>query len=521
MHDEITGISEETIESREIPLSLYPLFYSQAFFRNFLNLLSMKLQCLFLFYILICPKYFYSQCDCKSLSAPTKSITVKTVAELRDALNQANANNGNMYIFLQKGTYTLTNNLPYIGPNAKNLTIRGEGNNRDQVIIRGQGMNGNVSHIFNVAASNFTLADMTIGWVFYHPIQIHGESNADSSLIHNVKIIDGNEQFIKISGSANEVHASDGGIIECCHFEFSAGIGNQYYTGGVDGHHCNNWIVRNNVFKHIKSPDSNLAEHAVHFWSNSRDIITENNWIINCDRGIGYGLSDDPSRGNSYGIIRNNFIHTSRDVGIGIERSPGVKVYNNTVWTDNYTNSIEYRFAGTIQTHIANNLTNKNIRQRDNAQATLENNVTNAQESWFANTLVYDYHLSGKNDLIIGKGKNLAESMVDFDCMTRGISNDIGADQVESVTKSVSSQINDSDIRYNSITEMLEITIENSIPLPAKLELTNYQGQLIMIKKIVEYSTQFSSRSLAPGIYYITLHLNTAHPKNKPFIVVR
>ena len=448
-----------------------------------------------------------AQCTCNPLP-PTIAITVSTVSELQNALNLASQSNGNMTIALNKGTYLLNNNLLYIGTHMKHLSIRGATGNRDDVIIKGQGMNGSVTHIFNVAASHFTAADMTIGWVFYHPIQIHGESNADSTLIRNVKIIDGNEQFIKISGTSAEPHISDGGIIECCHFEFSAGIGNQYYTGGVDGHHCSNWIVRNNTFKHLRSPDGNLAEHAVHFWSNSRDIITENNLIINCDRGIGYGLGNDPARGNLGGIIRNNFVHTSRDVGIGIERSPDVKIYNNTVWTDNYFNSIEYRFAGTTNNHIANNLTNKNIALREGAQAILENNYTSAIASMFVNAGAHDYHLVNNNPNLVGKGKLLNDVTVDFDCKARGNTNDIGADQFLVITNIFNSTEPNMlvSISPNPFKSFFYADVNMPHSEVLKLFLYSPEGKEMLKTDIEKNRNAIKCDHLSPGIYFYFIY---------------
>lgn len=466
------------------------------------------------FFIILCYTLLFdqninSQCNCNPLSIPTKAITVKNVTELQNALAQANANNGDLTILVSRGTYILNSNLLYIGSNMKNLTIQGATGNRDDVVIKGQGMNGNVTHIFNVAASHFTVADMTIGWVFYHPIQIHGEADADSAVIHNVKIIDGNEQFIKISGSSTEPFTSDGGIIECCHFEFSAGIGNQYYTGGVDGHHCTNWIVRNNVFKHIRSPDGNLAEHAIHFWSNSKGIIAENNLIINCDRGIGYGLGNDPARGNFGGIIRNNFVHTSRDVGIGIELTPDVKIYNNTVWTDNYFNSIEYRFTGTTNTHIANNLTNKTIALREGAQGLLENNYTQAMASMFVNAAAYDYHLSKKDPNLTGKGKLLNEVPSDFDCIARGLTNDIGGDQYIVVTDSENPEnIKNFILPYpNPASHFINIDFPSNGNYEFRLFLIS--GKLVLHKTMNAITKQLNISSLESGIYFYEISNET------------
>ena len=53
-------------------------------------------------------------------------------------------------------------------------------------------MFGGVSHVFNVPGSNFTAADLTIGWVANHAVQIH--HTADNPVIHNVRFVDTGER---------------------------------------------------------------------------------------------------------------------------------------------------------------------------------------------------------------------------------------------------------------------------------------------------------------------------------------
>lgn len=365
-------------------------------------------------------------CECEPLPPPSgEAVSVNSVSELESAVNQANEDDGNVTILLGNGAYTL-NQMLYI--TADNVTIRSESGNRDEVVVRGTGMDGNVPHVFLVAGKNFTAADMTIGWVANHGIQIQGEHDSDNPLIHNVHFVDTNEQMLKISRGTDSNISCDHGIVECCKFEYTAGVGPQYYIGGVDGHRCKNWIVRNNTFMHIRSPDVSLAEHAIHFWSDSENTLVENNLIIDCDRGIGFGLGNSEHSG---GIIRNNMVYTSRDVGIGLENAENVRVYHNTVYTDNYFNSIEYRFSGSTGIEIVNNLTNKYIAERDGASATLESNFTDATFLHFVDVANGDLHLDENVPEIIDQGKPLEDVEYDFDCESRpmGEGYDIGADE--------------------------------------------------------------------------------------------
>jgi len=206
----------------------------------------------------------------------------------------------------------------------------------------------------------------------------------------------------------------------------------------LDIHKGNGWIVRDNVFTDIISPSENVAEHAIHFWDNSQDNIVERNLIVNCDRGIGFGLG---SSGNTGGIIRNNMIYNNgsgmfHDVGIGLESSPFSDVYNNTVHVE-HLNAIEYRFEETNGGSIINNLTNKPITSRNGGSAFVDNNYENAQAFWYENIIEGDLHLQSEISEVIDQGLALEEFVLDdMDKNSRpaGLAYDIGADEFISPT---------------------------------------------------------------------------------------
>lgn len=312
--------------------------------------------------------------------ATGKTVTVGTVKELKNALEDANATGGNVTILLRDGTYEFEGFMRAARKTASHITIRSLSGDRDKVILKGQGFGGYTSHIFWVSGDYTTIADLTVGWVANHPIQVFGENDPDNLLIHNVRFVDGGEQLLKVSFAEDRRDSKpENGIVECSLFEYSAGIGPQWYIGGIDVHNAVNWIIRDNVFRGIRSPTSDWAEHAIHFWNGSQGSVVERNIIINSDRGIGFGLGKD---GHTGGTIRNNLLYHNEsrgDVGIGLESAPGAKVYDNRIFhKHDYPNAIEYRFARTTGVEIKNNTTNKRIQKRDNGEAVLENNVTDA-----------------------------------------------------------------------------------------------------------------------------------------------
>lgn len=364
-------------------------------------------------------------CGCDPLPpAEGPVVTVGTVEELRAAVEQANAAGG-LTVLLQDGTYTLNEMLWISGDD---VTVRSASGECDAVIIRGQGMDGTVGYIFNVAGDRFTAADMTLGWVANHAVQIHGEEDADNPYLYNLRFVDTNEQMLKISYAPGSAIRSDGGIVACCTFEYSAGMGPQYYIGGVDCHRCRDWIVRSCTFRGIRSPEEDLAEFAIHFWSDAEGTAVENNRIVDCDRGIGFGLGD---RGHIGGMIRNNMVCTTRDAGIALENARDASVYNNTVFTENYGNSIEYRFSGSTGISIVNNLTSMAIAERDGASAELANNCTGATATLFVDAQSGDLHLAEPAGDIVDRGAALTDVVMDYDCeeRPRGGGYDIGADE--------------------------------------------------------------------------------------------
>jgi hypothetical protein len=356
---------------------------------------------------------------------------VGNTAELVDAIAQANGG-GDTLIELNDGVYNLSNGL---WVSATGVTVRSVSGNRDAVQILGQGMNGGVSHVIWATASGFTVRDVTLGNVANHAVQVHGDMGASDFRMINCRVIDTGEQMLKVSYDPSRPDMrSYNGLVEGCLFEFTAGIGNQYYTGGVDAHQSTGWIIRSNVFRGIRSPSESVAEHAVHFWSDSVDTIVEKNLIINCDRGIGFGMGD---RGHRGGIIRNNMIyHDSSegfaDVGIGLESATGVQVYNNTIYQEHsYPRAIEYRFGSTSGCFIANNLTNRAIASRDGGQADLQANISNATDGWFRDVAAADLALSGRIGEVVDRGIGIDGLTEDYYGTSRpqGAGVDIGANE--------------------------------------------------------------------------------------------
>jgi len=360
------------------------------------------------------------------------TVTVGTVNEIWAAINEANSSGGDRTILIEDGTYEVasTASFPYI--TASNVVFRSLSGNRDAVILEGGGMQSTSSteNGFLIAGDHVTIADLTIREVGNHGIQVSGHH----LYVHNVRIQNTYEQMLKGSTSAESI---DMGTVQCSLFEYTDGVGPNWYIGGLDIHKGNGWLVRDNVFYDIASPSGSLAEHAIHFWNNSMHNTVERNFIYNYDRGVGFGLgNNDPQ--NEGGIIRNNMIYNNGealfdDVGIGLESSPNTKVYNNTIYVQ-YDNAIEYRFTSTTNADIINNLTNKAITSRDGGSGNLQTNITNAVADWFQDLNSGDLRLGLGINAVLDQGTALPDFVTDDIDQTLRPQNaayDIGAQELQ------------------------------------------------------------------------------------------
>lgn len=345
-------------------------------------------------------------------------------------------------ILLHDGFYDMsggdsTHRLVFSTPG---LTLRSVSGDREAVILDGGYVTG---ELVSIQASDTTVADITLSRAYYHPIHASGpDTPIENTLIHNVHIIDPGEQAVKI----NPVGAGtvDHGTLECSHIELTDTgrpfIRNNCYTGGLDAHLATGWLVRRNLIEGFWCADG-LSEHGIHLWRQCVDTVVEENLVIDCARGIGFGLGSGAD-GHTGGIIRNNFVaagdpglfasSSGFDSGISLWGADDAQVYHNTVASTQApsASSIEWRYISTSVT-LANNLVTNRIWDRGGTSY-LSTNTEYASPALFVDVAAGDLHLVDPASAPVGGGTVLAPGLADtdFDGLLRDAAPDIGADEV-------------------------------------------------------------------------------------------
>ncbi|MBZ2167502.1 right-handed parallel beta-helix repeat-containing protein [Marinobacter sp. F4216] len=323
-------------------------------------------------------------------------IHVSDSKGLKNAFRQVADNGGHGAIILEDGQYRLETTV-YI--NHPNVMLLSKSNDPEKVIIRGSGMQpGNrVKNLLHIKSSGFVLEGITLQQAGNHLVQLAAEKNADVPTFRNCIIEDGYEQLLKVSfDKKNHPRTlSDNGLVEYCVFRYTAGIGPNYYIGGIDAHGIRGWVIRHNVFQNIASPADRIAEHAVHIWNNTSNNTVESNVFIDNDRAIGFGMRMNNRHPNiiysNFGgkIVNNLIYHDDRgnpfsDTGIILEDSPYTLIKDNWIYLEHrYPRAIEYRFPETRQVRVTGNQTNKRIASRNGGHGELARNTESLERNAF------------------------------------------------------------------------------------------------------------------------------------------
>ncbi len=397
---------------------------------------------------------------CSSLPPqPGAIVDVSSVAGLQNAVNAAVPNTT---IRIADGIYDLDG--VYLRIDVPNVTLRSASGNRQAVVLDG---NYVTTEIVQIVASNVTIADLTLREAVYHPIHVMSTGDEDTlnTLIYNVHIVDPGQQAIKINPVPGG-HYTDGGEIACSYIELTdAGrarvwdINGKCYTGGVDAHQAQGWVVRDNRIEGFWC-EQDLSEHAIHFWRACRDTVVERNVLVDNGRGIGFGMATSgavriyadnpcPAAQGDYvdhydGIIRNNIVFAGRselfssgagfDCGICLWQACGAQVVHNTVVsTQTSFSSIEWRYDHT-DADILNNLVSHQLLERDGEPtARLAGNLEYQPLSLFVDGPGGNLHLKATASVAIDQGVPVAAGLCDGDidgeARPVGAARDVGADE--------------------------------------------------------------------------------------------
>src|SRR3990167_9313899 len=319
------------------------------------------IQILSAFAVLMCLSSASSAAICLAKTdLPAISGTVVTVANATELASAVSNLQDYTTILLKPGNYNLTNTL-YI--RKRDVSIRGDGTNCEQVALIGGGMDnasyGNVPHGIWSDAANLTITNLTIRDVYQHGIVFN--AGAQSPIVNSVRILNTGQQLIKSNPTQYGIGVDNGTVINS-YFAYTngtpttdhgSGIG---YTNGIDIHAGKNWKIAGNRFESFHTPDSSAWwwNPAILVWNGASGTIVENNIFSNVDRAIAFGLME---RSGSYdhqgGIIRNNMAYyapglfsstriADSDAAFIIWNSPGSAVIHNTILTNgNLNKSIE------------------------------------------------------------------------------------------------------------------------------------------------------------------------------------
>jgi hypothetical protein len=471
-----------------------------------------------------------AQCNCQQpLPLATGTTEIVTAAMgITGIITAISTATGPKTIYLTNGIYTIPTGT-YIMVSKPDITIRSLSGNRDSVIIQGTGMLSQSGdyHGFQITQSNCTIADLTIKDIDCHPIQVNFNttSDIDNVLIHNVHIIDGGQQLIKINVSGTGLF-SDYGVIECSLLEYTTSLPTGYwYTNGIDLQGGVGWIIRDNVVRRIKaSMDQYMtglsAGPAILCFKQSSNTTVERNLILDCDEGIFFGNWGDVAPSHTGGIIRNNIIRGDyyTRAGIGISRSKDAMVLNNTIYSpgsNSYQSqsltSIEITGPEATNCLIQNNIMNEYINVTGSAPLPTQlTNIDLADATHYVNADALhpaypDLHLLATSSAV-NTGTANANRLDDIECENENGNVDIGADEYGGLALNISPMSNTLSWFFypNPVKNLLNIAVEERQTI--SMQLMDVTGKIILV--IPEENSRLHTIDVSHvplGVYYLKI----------------
>ena len=236
---------------------------------------------------------------CPPLPPPTgPTVTVDSAEALRVQAYDAAAGTT---ILVAPGVYALDNIVHVVNAG---ITIRGATGNRADVILDAGGMLTGFTHAILIEADNVTVADLTIRNAGEHGVSVNGR---DRPTLYNLHIVDTGYQLVKVNPVGD---GSEDGLLACSHLEYTT-TAPENYTNGISAHDAHRWVVRDNRWERIRTPD-NVPAPTILFWSGSSDTIVERNVLVDCYQGIAFGNASHGPGDHTGGIVRNNMIFMPR-----------------------------------------------------------------------------------------------------------------------------------------------------------------------------------------------------------------
>jgi len=380
----------------------------------------------------------YSNVDC----ATPQSGEVVVVSNFQELKAAAQAATPGTIIELLDGIYYLDNANGIMLTDKSGITFRSQSGNREAVVLQGEGISDRGTQFtFKLYNCHYiTVQDLTMNNVYWHHFQLNQGCNYIT--IQNCVMWDAGEGPIKttVTDCANPEHYSDYGLVEDSVIGYTVG-GKRSVVEGIDLIASENWVISNCEFYRAKKQGGQVG-FGFFCKANGADTVVENSYFEECDIAISFGGGLAPGSVSRYcddtwehhrGIMRNNVVHLTQDVGIYMNDAADWKIYNNTLWSTfgAADSSIDVRNGSYGE--IFNNICAEGYRLRDgDTQATVSNNIFFADSSLFVDQANGDYHLVSTATDAIDQGCDTTADVpydMDWESRPKGSAVDIGADE--------------------------------------------------------------------------------------------